>query len=384
MVNFLCQRSIPEHILNLPQIAMANPILRPFLESMSGAVQHGAGTLDPFATTSQQLPRSTPPACPSLNRASEANHGTSAQPVELEDRPVVSAEKDATLLRSMARKLSMIETANKTDEKETLSATDKLSIVTAIEFVITGAPLTPNLLEVFYRVLVHHPAGQVPALFVLRLAALGERNFSDASHFASIIELLIQWMLAPNDGGGNGEAPTNAFTSVSALTLGISVLMNCLSHASGTAILLHHSNKIDADNSKIDSNHLLDASCRALMHPKPEAKLMAGSLVYNIALRLTAMRKNPAEEPSSHLVQILCTVLELVTKLVTLPQSDPQVTVRFLSILCLLLRSGGASMAALVVELGFADGLAGLRLPPGSKERRILDEVASYVRAVVE
>jgi hypothetical protein len=372
VVSFLLGRGIPSHIIDLPRIALSSPngaMLRPLLESFQSNVHRsGGGGLDPFSIDGMSNS--------SVNFSTSSSYTTSSTTTitskphiraELEDRPIVSADKDAKLLAAMARKLSGLVT----EGERPVSAEQKLQVCRAAERLATDTQSVPddsNVLQVLLAFVSDHPGSQVAALFIARLLVLEESAYAASPPSPPPAGQLLHHLLFLIMQIDASECDSGGFVSLSALTLGVSVMVNALATEGGRRLLLGGAGSLSADD-------VVDAAMRALGHSKAEVRLMAGSFLYNVCLYLVEDADKGEEMPQG-LVQVLCGVLAAVGG-----ESHDGVRIRMLSAVCLIVRACGSVASGLVDELGFAAELdALLRRGPVDKERTILEELLAAVR----
>ena len=344
VVRFLCGRSIPGHILDLPRIALNAPngaLLRSILDGFQNNLRT-AGGMDPFGNGGVSPAASSASLLPPAIRA------------DLETRPIVSAEKDPKLLGAMTRKL--------TAAAEGMDAAE----VQRLQRVATsGQPVQEDdaaVLGTLFDLLSSRPELQAPALFILRVLLLEERSYSPRAlpHIRRLLLHLLHLTLQVSP-----SAPDGGFLSYTALALGVSVLVNALAPPSGTRLLLRGS-----DPEGLSADAVVEVGLRALSHGKAEVRIMGASLLYNAALELSSDSHEELAEP---LVHTLCGGIEVLPA-----ESSPNVRHRLLKLVCLLLRNS-LQTATLLRDLGFKDVVLDLRRLVGAEEQTALHEILSSI-----
>ena len=407
IVQFLCNRGIPEHILNLPQTVLATPfgsMLFPMLENMqrnvagsfsgSGGDPFGGGGGGTFATTSSSsfTSSSAPAPAPSLAALAVSSaplplplvHAVRASfvPVVLEEKALLSIDASSvTVLGNKLLRLQSPKGGDELTEEEKGVITQVISKLGAKENL--SAIVSEAALVVLFRVL--SPPTHMSCCFLLRLLVLQPAL---PSHAASAFMERLVTLLA------NKAQMAQMNLSSPALVMSLCTLANWLGavRTSGQPFDDFALTSFSADS----THQLVDVMMAHLYHERSEVRQISATLISNFCMlnirdynpsfwwssSSSSSFKSPADEDRElhpHAVQIVCGILEDVA-------AEQNATTRRLrlEIGLRIVRTYKKTAVLLIKDLGFDDSLTSMLAQPAVGKARILDKEEGEERKIIQ
>ena len=326
---FLLDTGIPSHIIDLPRIVFSTPggaLLRPMIEGMQGSIRaQQQGSLDPFGGGGPggtlPLPMTAPPTTGSFSEVSMSQHISSggvtsreasaaadvrgaavAAPVlaaahsgvsptiPLEDKPLVSSDRDPQVLRGLLAKILKV-----TGSTGGGLSGEEMGLLQSSVQILCEAPsaVLPAFQNAAFallgRVLEAYPALHMSCLFIMRLQVLSSAGI-DASTarpvLAAILRRLGESSKPPPPSHAAGDY---GFATIPGLVMAYCTLANLVSHREGCLVLFSSSDSSHGDNAEGERHlgNVIDAAMWGLCHSRLEVRQISSALAYNLTLAST-------------------------------------------------------------------------------------------------
>jgi hypothetical protein len=325
-----------------------------------------------------------------------ANELPPLPPSLVEERPLVSSERDVKPITAMANKISNFQ--DPATSQLHLSDNQRQLLHATVELLLSSTPLQqlqfPNETFLLLASLLNEfPPLEMACLFLMRLIVLIPNNIDTATVAPVMLTLLnriTHTIQRSSSSSLSSDASDLREFTPSQLVLSLCVVANCLSHRAGCLLLFSPSSG-DVNTSASDGEKTLglciDSAMWGMCHERPDLRQICGALAYNIALASTQWEQESTagvqltwrslhvqsllheegdgvgentkldvgggggvedEEIHPHIVQLLCGSLDNIDA-----ENDPVSLRRRILTAYRVTRSGGSNVKNLALELGY-------------------------------